>query len=63
MLIGLVQPTAMPASGRWLFDAPIHCVMLRNAGLLDLWGDALALIVFTAVMMCGAILRLRKRLD
>ena len=41
----------------------IRGVMLRGAGLLELWPDALALLVFTLAMMTLAILRFRKRLD
>jgi len=38
-------------------------VMLRGAGLWEMWIDVLALAVFTLVMMALAILRFRKRLD
>jgi ABC-2 type transport system permease protein len=41
----------------------IRGVMLRGAGLFELWPDVLALIAFTAVMMTLAISRFRKRLD
>jgi ABC-2 type transport system permease protein len=41
----------------------IRGVMLRGAGLFELWPDVLALITFTAVMMTLAISRFRKRLD
>ncbi|MGH8204334.1 MAG: ABC transporter permease, partial [Steroidobacteraceae bacterium] len=41
----------------------IRGVMLRGAGLLELWPYVLALVGFTAVMMAAAILRFRKRLD
>jgi ABC-2 type transport system permease protein len=41
----------------------IRGVMLRGAGLWEMWGDVLALATFTLVMMTLAILRFRKRLD
>jgi ABC-2 type transport system permease protein len=41
----------------------IRGVMLRGAGLWEMWIDVLALAVFTLVMMALAILRFRKRLD
>jgi ABC-2 type transport system permease protein len=41
----------------------IRGIMLRGAGLMDLWRDVAALLVFTVVMMTLAILRFRKRLD
>ena len=72
LLSGFMFPFAgMPKLVQWIaellplthFLRLIRGIMLRNAGLLDLWGDALALVVFIAVMMTGAILRFRKRLD
>ena len=72
LLSGFMFPfSGMPVAAQWIaevlplthFLRLIRGIMLRNAGLLDLWGDALALVVFTAVMMAGAILRFRKRLD
>ncbi|MCP1374101.1 ABC transporter permease [Dyella lutea] len=72
LLSGFMFPfSGMPRLAQWIaellplthFLRLIRGIMLRNAGLLDLWGDALALVVFTAVMMAGAILRFRKRLD
>ena len=61
----------MPRSVQWLaellplthFLRLIRGMMLRGASLWELWPDALALLVFSAVMMAGAILRFRKRLD
>ena len=41
----------------------IRGVMLRGAGLWELWIDVLALVAFIVVMMTVAILRFRKRLD
>ncbi|MEW5834089.1 MAG: ABC transporter permease [Pseudomonadota bacterium] len=72
LLSGFMFPfSGMPRLAQWIaellplthFLRLIRGIMLRNASLLDLWGDALALVVFIAVMMTGAILRFRKRLD
>jgi ABC-2 type transport system permease protein len=41
----------------------IRGVMLRGAGLGELWIDVAALAAFTVAMMSAAILRFRKRLD
>ena len=41
----------------------IRGIMLRGAGLGELWYEAAAMVAFTAVMMTAAILRFRKRLD
>jgi ABC-2 type transport system permease protein len=41
----------------------IRGVMLRGAGLAEMWVDVVALAAFTAVMMGAAILRFHKRLD
>ncbi|HPW33497.1 MAG TPA: ABC transporter permease, partial [Arenimonas sp.] len=37
--------------------------MLRGASLMDMWQEALILLVFTIVMMSLAIMRFSKRLD
>ena len=72
MLSGFMFPfDGMPRVVQWLAEALplthfirlIRGVMLRGAGLLELWPDALALLVFTLAMMGLAILRFRKRLD
>jgi len=72
LLSGFMFPFAgMPTVVQWIaevlplthFLRLIRGVMLRGAGLLELWPDVLALLVFTAVMMTAAILRFRKRLD
>ena len=72
LLSGFMFPfSGMPRSVQWLaellplthFLRLIRGVMLRGASLWELWPDALALLVFSAVMMAGAILRFRKRLD
>jgi ABC-2 type transport system permease protein len=72
LLSGFMFPFAgMPRVVQWIaevlplthFLRLIRGVMLRGAGLFELWPDVLALLVFTAVMMTAAILRFRKRLD
>ena len=72
LLSGFMFPFAgMPKPVQWLaevlplthFLRLIRGVMLRGAGLLELWPYVLALVGFTAVMMTAAILRFRKRLD
>jgi ABC-2 type transport system permease protein len=72
LLSGFMFPFAgMPKVVQWLaeilplthFLRLIRGVMLRGAGLFELWPYVLALVAFTAVMMTAAILRFRKRLD
>ncbi len=72
LLSGFMFPYAgMPEFAQWIAEALplthflrlIRGVMLRGAGLVELWPDVLALAGFTAVMMALAILRFRKRLD
>jgi ABC-2 type transport system permease protein len=72
LLSGFMFPYAgMPRVVQWIaevlplthFLRLIRGVMLRGAGLLELWPDALALVAFTVVMMALAISRFRKRLD
>ncbi len=72
LLSGFMFPFAgMPRVVQWVaevlplthFLRLIRGIMLRGAGLLELWRDLLALIAFTGVMMAAAILRFRKRLD
>jgi ABC-2 type transport system permease protein len=72
LLSGFMFPFAgMPTVVQWIaevlplthFLRLIRGVMLRGAGLFDLWPDVLALLAFTTVMMAAAILRFRKRLD
>ena len=61
----------MPKAAQWLaeilplthFLRLIRGVMLRGAGLWEMWHDVLALVVFVIVMMSASILRFRKRLD
>lgn len=72
LLSGFMFPYAgMPALAQWFaeilplthFLRLVRGIMLRGASLAELWLDAIALLVFTAVMMSAAILRFRKRLD
>ena len=72
LLSGFMFPFAgMPRAAQWIaevlplthFLRLIRGIMLRGAGLLELWQDALALLVFISVMMTAAILRFHKRLD
>ncbi|RPE81082.1 ABC transporter permease [Vulcaniibacterium tengchongense] len=72
LLSGFMFPFAgMPKPVQWLAEALplthflrlVRGIMLRGAGLLELWPDVLALLAFTAAMMSLAILRFRKRLD
>ncbi|WP_242110708.1 ABC transporter permease [Luteimonas aquatica] len=72
LLSGFMFPFAgMPRVVQWLaellplthFLRLIRGIMLRGAGLFELWPDVLALLAFTAAMMALAILRFRKRLD
>jgi ABC-2 type transport system permease protein len=72
LLSGFMFPFAgMPKLVQWIaevlplthFLRLIRGVMLRGAGLWEMWGDVLALAVFTGVMMALAIARFRKRLD
>jgi len=72
LLSGFMFPFAgMPKVVQWLaellplthFLRLIRGIMLRGAGLAELWPPVLALVAFTAVMMTAAIARFRKRLD
>ncbi len=72
LLSGFMFPfSGMPQPVQWLaevlplthFLRLIRGIMLRGAGLWELWPDVLALLAFTSVMMTAAILRFRKRLD
>lgn len=72
LLSGFMFPFAgMPQVVQWLaevlplthFLRLIRGIMLRGAGLGELWTDVLALAGFSTVMMGAAILRFRKRLD
>lgn len=72
LMSGFMFPFAgMPQPIQWLaellplthFLRLIRGVVLRGAGLAELWPDVLALVAFTVVMMALAISRFRKRLD
>lgn len=72
LLSGFMFPfDGMPKAAQWIaellplthFLRLIRGVMLRGAGLVDLWPELLALGGFIIVMMTLAILRFRKRLD
>jgi len=72
LLSGFMFPFAgMPKVVQWLaeilplthFLRLIRGIMLRGAGLFELWPDVLALLAFIMVMMALAISRFRKRLD
>ncbi|GGD58901.1 ABC transporter permease [Pseudoxanthomonas indica] len=72
LLSGFMFPfSGMPQLVQWLaevlplthFLRLIRGIMLRGAGIEELWPDVLAMLAFTTVMMSAAILRFRKRLD
>jgi ABC-2 type transport system permease protein len=72
LLSGFMFPFAgMPLVVQWLaeilplthFLRMIRGIMLRGAGIADLWREFAALAAFSVVMMAVAILRFRKRLD
>jgi len=72
LLSGFMFPfDGMPLPAQWIAECLplthalrlIRGVMLRGAGLLELWPDILALLAFTVITMSVAILKFRKRLD
>ncbi|MBP6799414.1 MAG: ABC transporter permease [Luteimonas sp.] len=72
LLSGFMFPFAgMPKLVQWIAEALplthflrlIRGIMLRGAGLAELWPDVLALCALAVAMMAAAILRFRKRLD
>jgi ABC-2 type transport system permease protein len=72
LLSGFMFPFAgMPRFAQWVaevlplthFLRLIRGIMLRGAGMLELWPEVLALLAFIVVMMAAAILQFRKRLD
>ncbi|NYZ61346.1 ABC transporter permease [Luteimonas deserti] len=72
LLSGFMFPFAgMPPAVQWFaellplthFVRLIRGIVLRGAGLADMWPDVLALVAFTLVMMSAAVAQFRKRLD
>jgi ABC-2 type transport system permease protein len=72
LISGYLFPFAgMPRAVQWVaellpmthFVRLIRGVMLRQASLLELWPDVVALVVFVVAMMTLAVKRFRKRLD
>ncbi len=72
MLSGFMFPYAgMPQPAQWLaellplthFLRLVRGIMLRNAGLADLWPSLAALGVFSVLLLGLTVSRLRKRLD
>ncbi|WP_439861325.1 ABC transporter permease [Pseudomonas sp. MBLB4136] len=72
LLSGFMFPFAgMPRAAQWFAELlPLthflrlaRGIMLRSAGLLELWPEMLALLAFTVLMLGVAVLRVSKRLD
>lgn len=72
LLSGFMFPfDGMPRAAQWIaeilplthFVRLIRGIMLREASLLELWPDALALVAFSAIVMGVAVARFSKRLD
>ncbi|WP_296219923.1 ABC transporter permease [Pseudomonas sp. UBA2684] len=72
LLSGFMFPFAgMPRAAQWIAELlPLthflrlaRGIMLRSAGLLDLWPEMLALLVFAVLMLSIAVARVTKRLD
>ena len=72
LLSGFMFPFAgMPKIAQWIaevlplihFLRLIRGIMLRGAGLLEMWPEVAALTVFSIIMMTAAILRFPKSLD
>lgn len=72
LLSGFMFPIAgMPKVAQWVAEfMPLthylrlaRGIMLRNAGLHDLWQEIIVLLVFCAVLLSLAVARTRKRLD
>jgi len=67
----LLTFAGMPKTAQWIAEVlPLthfmrlnRGIMLRGASLMDMWQEALILLVFTIVMMSLAIMRFSKRLD
>ncbi|MCG4453931.1 ABC transporter permease [Pseudomonas sp. MMS21-TM103] len=72
LLSGFMFPFAgMPKAAQWIAELlPLthflrlaRGIMLRSAGLIDLWPEILALLVFTVLMLSVAVTRVSKHLD
>ena len=72
LLSGFMFPYAgMPVAAQWIaeilplthFLRLVRGIMLRGAGLVELWPSLAALGVFTAVFLVAAVSRVHKRLD
>jgi ABC-2 type transport system permease protein len=72
LLSGFMFPFAgMPKAAQWIAELlPLthflrlaRGIMLRSAGLLELWPEILALLVFAVLMLSAAVTRVTKRLD
>jgi ABC-2 type transport system permease protein len=72
LLSGFMFPFAgMPKAAQWIAELlPLthflrlaRGIMLRSAGLMELWPEILALLVFTVLMLSVAVARVSKRLD
>ena len=72
LLSGFMFPFAgMPKAAQWIAELlPLthflrlaRGIMLRSAGLIDLWPEILALLVFTVLMLSLAVTRVSKHLD
>jgi ABC-2 type transport system permease protein len=72
LLSGFMFPfDGMPRPAQWIAEILplthalrlIRGVMLRGAGLLEMWPEVLILLGFTAITLSVAILKFRKRLD
>lgn len=72
LLSGFMFPFAgMPKAAQWLaeilplthFLRLVRGIMLREAGLIELWPELAALAVFIAIMLGIAVSRVHKRLD
>jgi ABC-2 type transport system permease protein len=72
LLSGFMFPFAgMPVAAQWLaeifplthFIRLVRGIMLRSAGIGDLWIEFVALLVFAVAMLGVAVLRFHKRLD
>jgi len=72
LLSGFMFPFAgMPRAAQWVaevlplthFLRLVRGIMLRGAGMLEMWPEVLALLAFIVVMMAAAIMQFTKRLD